>query len=390
VLVSELNRLIEHLSNWRTSDDWDSGSSLRDNAITRLTEIGPDAVPSLTAKLQQLLDDRADYLARFTAAKAEFDAWRADFIGPEPTGLLELRGHRDPYELRQGLVEALRALADQRATPVLVAALRDQACVWYAAMALRDIRAAVPVDALMDGLVITVPNGRMTKEIAAVAVEYGVTPEQVIARFDAEETEQGRVNLIELLGALAAEREVPATAFLAAIDDQNEKVRWAVTDGLTHVAASPEVEATLLVMALDQEESVRWRAISALREVRGGGTSVGGSHNFPLTEDLVREAFLLQDERVDVRVRGRLADLRDPMPVVRALHRLAADGDRQAGAALLAGEALFHLMLADETAEEAKAAFDTVATPPDVTRFEQFRAARPKPQPKRRRWLRRR
>jgi hypothetical protein len=394
VPVSELNELIEDLAHWRTGDDWGSGSSLRDRAITRLTEIGPDAVPALVARLQQLLDDRADYLVRFTAAKAEFDAWRADYVGDQPTGLLELRGYRDPYELRQGLVEALHALGDQRAAPVLVAALRDQACVWYAAMALRDIHAADPVDALMDGLVITVRNGRMTNEIAAVAIEYGVTPGQVIARFDAEETEQGRVNLLELLAALAAEREVPATAFLAAVDDDNEEVRWAVTRGLTHVAASPEIEATLLVMALDQETSVRWRAISALRQTRGGGTSVGGYHNFPLTEDLVREAFLLQDERVDGRVRARLADLRDPMPVVRALHSLAADGDSQAGAALLSGTALFRLILTDETATEAKAAFDTVATPADVTRLEEFRAAQPKPQPKpqpkSRRWFRRR
>ncbi|MER7805069.1 hypothetical protein ABTX71_32640 [Streptomyces parvulus] len=389
--MAELNELIENLANWRTGGgDWADGSSLRDGAITRLKEIGPDAVPVLVTRLQQLLDDRADYLARFTAAEAEFDAWRVDYVGDQPTGLLELRGYRDPYELRQGLVEALHALGDERAAPVLVAALRDQACVANAARALRDIRAADPVDALMDGLVITDRNGTMTNEIAAVAIEYGVTPRQVIARFDVEETEQGRVNLLELLADLAAEREVPATAFLAAVDDDIEEVRWAVTRGLTHVAASPETEATLLVMALDQESSVRWRAISALRQIRGSGTSVWDYHNSPLTEDLVREAFLLQDERVDGRIRARLADLRDPIPVVRALHSLAADGASRAGAALLSGTALFRLMLTDETAEAAKAAFDTVATPADVTRFEEFRSAQPKPQPKRRRWFRRR
>jgi hypothetical protein len=74
------------------------------------------------------------------------------------------------------------------------------------------------------------------------------------------------------------------------------------------------------------------------------------------------------------------------MPVVRALHSLAAEGDSRAGAALLSGTALFRLILADETADEAKAAFDTVATPADVTRFERFHAA----QPKRLRWFRRR
>ncbi|WND39959.1 hypothetical protein RI578_39315 [Streptomyces sp. BB1-1-1] len=384
--MSELNELIENLANWRTGDDDWGGPSLRDRAVTRLTEIGQDAVPVLVARLQQMLDDRADYLARLTEAKAEFDAWRADYVGDQPTGLLELRGYRDPYELRQGLVTALHALGDQRAAPILVAALRDQACVYYAAMALRTIHAADPVDALMDGLVITERNGRMTNEIAAVAIEYGVTPGQVIARFETEETEQGRVNLLQLLADLAAEREVPATAFLAAVDDDNEEVRWAATRGLTHVAASAEIEATLLVMALDQESSVRWRAISALRQIRGSGTSVGGYANFPLTDDLVREALLLRDERVDGRVRARLADIRDPMPVVRALHSLAADGDSQAGAALLSGTALFRLILADETAKEAKAAFDTVATPADVARLEEFRAA----QPKRRRWFRRR
>lgn len=411
-VMAKLNKLIEDLANWRTGD-WD-GPSLRDQAIEQLVEIGPDAVPALVARLQQLLDSRAEYLAERTAAKAEFDAWRADVdrvldaaqregriageadfvaagIGDQPTGLLDLREHRDPYQLRQGLVAALHALGDQRAAPVLVAALHDEACVWRAALALRDIRATDPVDALLDGLVNTVRNGSNTDDIAATTIMYGVTPEQVVARFDAEPTEQGRVNLMELLAALAAEREVPPTAFLAAADDENEKVRWGVITGLAQMPASPEIEATLLVLALDQEESVRWRAISALRQVRDGSPSLGGYKNSPLTEDLVREAHLLRDERVDARIRARLVDLEDPMPVVRALHGLAAAGDRRAGEALLSVDALFRLfglMLADETAEEATAAFDAVATPAAVDRFERFRAEQPKP--KRRRWFRRR
>lgn len=404
--MSELNDLIDDLANWRTGD-WD-GPSPRDSAIARLTEIGAEAVPALVARLQQLLDERGTHQARLAAAKAEYDAWRAevdrvmdavqaegrfpgdaDFraagIGDQPTGVLDLRERKDPYELRQGLVRALHDLGDQRAAPVLVAALRDVPCVWYAAMALRDIRADDPVEALLDGLVRTVRNGTMTDDIAATAIGYGVTAEQVIARFEAERTEQGRVNLIDLLAALAAEREVPASAFLTAADDENEQVRWAVTDGLCHLPASVESETTLLVMALDEEESVRWRAISALRQVRGETSSRGGYLNSPLTEEIVRDAVLLRDERVDDRVRARLADLDDPLPVLRALHGLAANGDREAAATLLSGETLFGLILADKTATEAKAAFDAVAAPEDVARFEQFRAA----QRKRRRWFRR-
>ena len=160
-------------------------------------------------------------------------------------------------------------------------------------MALRDIRATDPIEALTDRLVVTVPNGTVTDEIAATAIDYGITATQVLVRFDAEQTEQGRMNLMTLLAALAAEQDVPATAFLTAAQDDNDKVRWAVTKGLTHVSTSPESEACLLVMTLDQQESVRWRAISALRRVRGGTPSFGGYLDCPPTADIVREAFLL-------------------------------------------------------------------------------------------------
>lgn len=64
------------------------------------------------------------------------------------------------------------------------------------------------------------------------------------------------------------------------------------------------------------------------------------------------------------------------MPVIRALHKLAADGDREATATLLSHEALFRLfrlMLGKENAEEAKTAFGAVAIPQAVARFERFR-----------------
>ena len=408
--VAELDDLIDDLAHWRTSDDYYDAESARDRAIRTLAARGPAVVPVLVARLDELLAERARHEAAAAALKSAWDTWyaRMDQVGDEaerqgrvateadfraaeieqPPSPDEVRAHRDPYQLRQGIVQALHQLGDQRAAPVLVAALADSACVWYAALALRDIRAENPVGPLMDGLVRTARNGTMTDEIAATIIGYGVSPETVVARFTAEPTAQGRVNLMELLADLAAGQDVSAEAFLAAAGDELAEVRWAATDGLARVPRTTETEHALLLMALDPEESVRWRAISALRRVRGaGGTAIGGSRSFPLTEDLVREAVGVRDGRVQTRVQSLLTELDDPMPVLRALHSLAAGDDRRAGAALLDGEALFRLMLRDGTAAEANAVFESVAGPADVTRFEQFKATQPK---QRRRWFRRR
>ena len=59
------------------------------------------------------------------------------------------------------------------------------------------------------------------------------------------------------------------------------------------------------------------------------------------------------------------------MPVVRALHTLTTNGNHQAATTLLTGDALFRLILADKTADEAKPVFNALATPADVSRFEQ-------------------
>ncbi|MQA97354.1 MAG: hypothetical protein GEV11_22955 [Streptosporangiales bacterium] len=146
--------------------------SARDEAFAELERRGRKVVPVLIRRLEEVFAADAAYRARAAAIQDAWDAWRDEghrlsaehgLLGdferyrkiptqslPEP-----LAAYHQPYELEQGITEALHRLGDERAVPVLCAALREPGCVLYAARALRDIRDDRAVPALLDAAAMT-------------------------------------------------------------------------------------------------------------------------------------------------------------------------------------------------------------------------------------------
>ncbi|AXB41328.1 hypothetical protein A4R43_01330 [Amycolatopsis albispora] len=399
-----MSDLIEHLEYWRTGED--GGESLRDEAIAALKARGPKVVPVLVKRLEGLL-------------------------GTPP-------GHR--HELKGGLVEALHRLGDRRAGPVLTASLADDACAWGAALALKDIHHQGAVPALLDALARAVPNGSMVGDYLDTLRSYQVSPAKVENRFHAEVSPQGRANLMEVLAGLAADGAVDASTFARAAGDPTREVRWAVADGLlaSWRGPDPDAEEALLLLALDEEESVSWRAVRALEKIRNGpDTGDGILPHYLLTPSIyasaIRQAATRQEsERAPALVAGleRVARTQpvatqgirevitrvpeppvvelyvalellpplkarltrdDPMGLLRPLHTLSSHADagvaRRAKAALRSGNLLFSQMVREDgaLAEEATGIFEAVAGANDRARFERYAESRPQPpRPKRR------
>lgn len=243
---SDLNQLIDHLANWRTSDY--DGTSLRDDAIAELKKRGPQVVPVLIKRLDELLTAAAERRKRIASVTATWQRWdeeRRRLVAEHGPGAdissyqtiadedlprhSELDSLADPYQLRQGLVEALDQIGDKRATTVLIAALGDDACVPRAAAALRRLRDKRAVGPLLDALARMAPNGTVVGDLIDVILSYDVPADRAEKRFHAERSPQGRANLLRLL---ARHSGVPAAVFLPAIHDPFVEVRWAAVEGL--------------------------------------------------------------------------------------------------------------------------------------------------------------
>ncbi|MFW6691036.1 hypothetical protein [Streptomyces sp. MAR4 CNX-425] len=438
-MADDVGELIERLALWRTGDGGYDEASLREQAIVALRERRPEAVPALVGRLDALLADHAAHLERVGAVTAAWDAWyeEGDALVDEhgvgavfeleryrtvPSDSLPQREPRDehyqdPYDLKQGIVEALRRIGDDRAAPVLGRALGDRACVHHAATALREIRLDGAVPALLDAAARTGPADMAFPALLGALEHYGATVADVRARFEAESGPQARVSLMHVMKRLpgdaagrpaeeeirdalvflALDRSAPdrrrALRALAELGEPPEEIRDDdLRDG---VPGAPDADYGAAAMDAPPPAAVVRTAITLAAQGRPAG------HDRELRRRLRRmaedapaaaravTAVLAREPRpsdaeldLALRLALRLHPDRaaEQLPLLRALHGLTAYPPARAGAlrALRRDGMLFGLMLHDDAALRAAAreVFDDVAEPADRQRFAEYEALR--------------
>jgi hypothetical protein len=420
----QLEKLIENLSIWQTGDYGGGNTpSPRDLAIVELRTMGPQAVQALTERLEDLLAATAGHRERVAAVQAAWTAWyeESDRLSDEhglgadleryrtiPSNSLPQRSaqdtnYRDPHDLKQGIIEALRQLGDQRAAPVLTAALSDRTCLPAAAQALCDIHADRAVPALLDAVTLidhTINKSLVFDPLLASLRSYGVSLAQARERFEAEASPLGRVRLLHLMTQLPddgtgrpSESQIRDSLVFLALDDKDNTSRWEAVGSLNKLDNNP-VERD---MFSDWEAPPPADVIRSAIALAAHGEPRG--HDRELTSRLRRirhtppaaravEATLTQDspepDAQELRLALRLvlgvhtSALDDPLRLARALHRLSSHS--QVGdSALLAlrrtcWDLLFPQMVQDDEARrrEARTIFDAIATPHEHTRFASY------------------
>lgn len=442
-MADDVGELIERLALWRTGDGGYDEDSLRERAIVALRERRAEAVPALIERLDTLLTDHAAHLERVGAVTAAWDAWYEEgdaLVDEHGLGaVFELERYRthpsdglpqreprdehyeDPYDLKQGIVEALRRIGDDRAAPVLGRALGDRACVHYAATALRGIHLDGAVPALLDAAARTEPDDLAFPAVLSALEHYGATMAEVRARYEAESGPQARVSLMRVMKQLPGDgagrppdEEIrDALVFLAMAREASD--RYGPLQALAELGASPQDAGD----PLDAEDS---------GDVEAAGdpwdTDFGGGMDAPPPAGVVRAAMVLaakgkapghdrelrrrlrhmaeeapsatravtavltreprsSDEELDLAL--RLAPRLKPraaehLVLLRALQRLTSYAPARAGAlrALRRDTGLFVLMLHQDPAvrAESRAVFDDVAEPADRERFARYEALR--------------
>ncbi|MDQ1023262.1 hypothetical protein QF035_000844 [Streptomyces umbrinus] len=423
----KLEELVESLSIWQTGDYGDvDAPSPRDLAIAELRTMGPQAVQALIERLDGLLAATAGHRERVDAVQAAWTAWyeESDRLSDEhglgidleryrtipsdslPQRSVEDTNHRDPYDLKQGIIEALHQLGDRRAAPVLTAALTDRTCIPAAAQALCDIHADRAVPALLNA--VTLIDHNTNKSIAfdpllASLRHYGVSMAQARERFEAETSPQGRVRLMHLMTQLPDDgtvrpsgSQIRDSLIFLALDDKDNTSRWQAVESLNEINNSTverdifsdweapppaDVIRSAIALAAHGEPPGHERELtSRLRRIR---------HTPPAARAV--EATLTQDspepDAQELLLALRLAlgvhasELDDPLRFARALHRLSSHS--QVGdSALLAlrrtcWDLLFPQMVQDDEARrrEARTIFDAIATPHEHTRFASYTAS---------------
>ncbi|WP_189842517.1 HEAT repeat domain-containing protein [Streptomyces umbrinus] len=424
----KLEELIENLSIWQTSDYGDGDTpSPRARAIAELRTTGPQAVQALIERLDGLLAATAGHRERVETVQAAWTAWyeESDRLSDEhglgvdieryrtipsdslPQRSAEDTNYRDPYDLKQGIIEALHQLGDQRAAPVLIAALSDDTCVPAAAQALCDIHADQALPALLDAVTLIDHNTNKSivfDPLLASLRHNGVSMAQARERFEAETSPQGRVRLMHLMTQLPddgtgrpSESQIRDSLIFLALDDKDNTGRWQAVGALNKIDGStvkrdifsdwdapPPADVIRSAIALaahgkplghDRELTTR------LRRIR---------HTAPAARAV--EAVLLQDspepDTQELRLALRLAlgvhasELDDPLRFARTLYRLSSHS--QVGDSALHAlrrtcwDLLFPQMVQDDEARrrEARTIFDTIATPHEHTRFAGYTASR--------------
>ena len=424
----KLEELVEGLSIWQTGDYGGVDTpSPRDLAIAELRTKGPQAVQALIERLDGLLTAAAGHRERVAAVQATWTAWyeESDRLSDEhglsvdieryrtipsdslPQRSVEDTNYRDPYDLKQGIIEALHQLGDQRAAPVLTAALSDRTCVPAAARALCDIHADRAVPALLDAVTLVdhhTNTSLVFDPLLASLRHYGVSMAQARERFEAETSPQGRVRLMHLMTRLPddgagrpSESQIRDSLVFLALDDRDNTSRWRAVESLNEINNST-VERDIFS---DWEAPPPADVIRSAIALAAHGKPLG--HDRELTTRLRRirhtapaaravEATLTQDspepDAQELRLALRLAlgvrtsELDDPLRFTRALHRLSSHS--QVGdCALLAlrrtcWDLLFPQMVQDDEARrrEARTTFDAIATPHEHTRFASYTASR--------------
>ncbi|MFC6880414.1 MULTISPECIES: HEAT repeat domain-containing protein [Actinomadura] len=413
-MADDLDELIERLAYWRTSDDGYDSPSPRHRAIDALRERGPEVVPVLAGRLRELLAEIDENRRRADAVQRAWDAWydEADRLRGEhglgvdisrystisDESLPQPVDFTDPYDLRQGIIEALHRIGDERAAPALVAALGDRACVNTAARALRDVHSDQAVPALLDAAALVEPD----RDLLNAFEHYGITLAQARRRFEAETSPQGRLHLMALLERLPDDgtgRPDPAEnrgalAYFA-IDDRDTIARWKALNALNQID-DPSADGLAIGMEDPPSAEVVRVAIVAAAHGRPPG------YDLKLVRSITRikgtlsgtravESLLTQEspepdtEELVLALRLVLgangSHLEDPVRLVGALHRLSSHAEVGARAdfALRRHRALlFERMLHDDEAvrRRAQSLFDDIATPDDRTAFAAFKATR--------------
>lgn len=408
-MTEDVDSLIADLELWRTPE---GRPSHRDTAIAELQRRSPHVVPALVERLQALLtSSRRPRDHQGVPDRARYD--------------------RESLDLRQGLLQALARIGDERATAVLIAALDDDACVPYAAAALRQTPDDQAVEPLLDALARMPPNGTMVDDLIDTLMVHGVSPEHVRARWRTEPSPRGRANLMRLL---ARHGDVPVSVFLEAAQDPFHEVRWAAIEGVLRVWRAdghdpdPAWTEVLLFLAVDGEKSVGWRAVDALEQMERGQQAEPDTHpdlatrvlTPPLLASVIGLALRspgafggqlgarlanLVSARPDglQAVRGLIglrppadvlraaldmlpplgADTRNPERAMRMLHRLLSHSDsgvrEDAASALRRGDLLFPLLVSGDrdTRETARSAYAQITTAGYADRLDRYVSALP-------------
>lgn len=435
-MADDVGELIERLALWRTGDGGYDEVSLRERAIVALQERGPEVVPVLVDRLDALLADHAAHLERVAAVTAVWDAWyeEGDALVDEhgvgkvfeleryrtvPSDSLPQREPRDehyqdPYDLKQGLVEALRRIGDDRAAPVYGRALRDRACIRYAATALRGTHLDGAVPALLDAAASIEPDDMAFPEVLRTLEHYGATKAQVRARFEAESGPRARVSLMHVMrklpgdgsGRPADEEIADALVFLAmsrSATDRHGALRelkalgtldalpgdavdahgsWDAAPGGAVMEAPPPAEAVHAAIVLAAHGNPPGHDGELRRRLRHMAEDAPAAAR-AVTAVLAREPRAPDAElELALRLALRLHPDRvaEHLPLLRALHGLTSYPAGRAGAlrALRRDGMLFVLMLHEDAVlrEEARAVFEDVAEPADRERFAEYEALR--------------
>ncbi|MEV2231975.1 hypothetical protein AB0H69_25915 [Streptomyces phaeochromogenes] len=424
----KLEELIENLSIWQTGDYGSVDTqSPRDLAIAELRTMGPQAVPALIERLDGLLAATAGHRERVDSVQAAWTAWyeESDRLSDEhglgvdverhrtipsdslPQRSVEDTNYRDPYDLKQGIIEALHQLGDQRAAPVLTAALSDSTCVPAAARALCDVHTDRAVPALLDAVTLIDHNTNKSivfDPLLAALRHYGVSMAQARERFESETSPQGRVRLMHLMTQLPddgagrpSESQIRDALVFLSLDDKDNTGRWQAVGALNKIDGS----------TVQRDMFSNWDAppptdvIRAAITLAAHGKPLG--HDRELTSRLRRirhtapaaravESMLLQDspepDTQELRLALRLAlgvhtsELDDPLRFARALHRLSTHSQVGDSALLVLRRTCWDLLFpqmvqADEARRrEARTIFDAIATPHEHTRFAGYTASR--------------
>lgn len=423
----KLEELVESLSIWQTDDYGDVDTpSPRDLAIAELRTMGPQAVQALIERLDGLLAATAGHRERVAAVQAAWTAWyqESDRLSDEhglgadleryrtipsdslPQRSVEDTNYRDPYDLKQGIIEALHQLGDRRAAPVLTAALADRTCIPAAAQALCDIHSDEAVPALLDAVTLIDHNTNKSIVFDPMLVSLrhnGVSMAQARERFEAETSPQGRVRLMHLMTQLPddgtgrpSEAQIRDSLIFLALDDKDNTSRWQAVESLNEINNS----------TVERDIFSDWEAPPPADVIRSAITLAAHGkppgHDRELTSRLRRirhtapaaravETTLTQDspepDAEELLLALRLAlgvhtsELDDPLRFARALHRLSSHS-QVGGSALLAlrrtcWDLLFPQMVQDDEARrrEARTIFDAIATPHEHTRFASYTAS---------------
>lgn len=429
--MDDLQELINRLEHWRRADTGFDGPTPRHQAIDALRERGPGVVPSLIERLEDLLAAAARHQERVAAVQEVWDAWyeEGDRLTDEyglgadiepyrtissdslPQQSARDQNYRDPYHLKQGIIEALHHLGDQRAAPVLTAALSDLACIPWAARALRDIHADQPVPALLDA--VTLIDHQVNKDIVfdpvlAALRHYAVSMGQARERFEAESSPLGRVRLMHLLEELPddgagrpAESQIRDSLIFLAMDDRDTMVQLQAIDALGEIDNRGMEKRGSGVSGMDAPPPAA--IVRSAIALAAHGNPPG--HDRELTSRLRRlavdtptvlravEAVLTQDspepDQKELRLALRLAlqvnistmGADAPMRLIRALHSASSRpqaGDRALFVLRRHDYVLFGQMTQDDDAlrAEARAIFEAMAGPKDHARLAQFTASR--------------